>query len=91
MTVLQKNPGKWNKTIDRIVPALKDSPKVLLPDISGNQLLSITNRMNGGYPRWQSQYLRKLVMPDVNAVALERLSKGCCCIWFRTFYYICTA
>ena len=24
--------------------------------------------MNGGYPRWQSQYLRKLVMPDVNAI-----------------------
>lgn len=107
--IAKKNPGKWYKTIDRIVPALKDSPKVLLPDISGNQLifvdngrfypqhnlyyitggslrqlqllsamlmsdyvksqlLSITNCMNGGYPRWQSQYLRKLVMPDVNAI-----------------------
>ncbi len=107
--VAKKNPGKWYKTIDRIVPSLKDSPKVLLPDISGNQfifvddgqfypqhnlyyvtggslrqlqllsamlmsdyvkqqLLRITNCMNGGYPRWQSQYLRKLVMPDVNAV-----------------------
>lgn len=107
--VAKKNPGKWYKTIDRIVPALKDSPKVLLPDISGNQLIfvddgrfypqhnlyyitggslrqlqllsamlmsdyvksqliSITNCMNGGYPRWQSQYLRKLVMPDVNAI-----------------------
>lgn len=107
--VAKKNPGKWYKTIDRIIPALKDSPKVLLPDISGNQLifvddgrfypqhnlyyitggslrqlqllsamlmsdyvksqlLSITNCMNGGYPRWQSQYLRKLMMPDVNAI-----------------------
>lgn len=107
--VAKKNPWKWYKTIDRIVPTLKDSPKVLLPDISGNQLifvddgrfypqhnlyyitggslrqlqllsamlmsdyvksqlLSITNCMNGGYPRWQSQYLRKLVMPDVNAI-----------------------
>ena len=107
--VAKKNPGKWFKTIDRIVPALKDAPKVLLPDISGNQfifvddglfypqhnlyyitggslrqlqllsamlmsdyvksqLLSITNCMNGGYPRWQSQYLRKLVMPDVNEI-----------------------
>lgn len=107
--IAKKNPGKWYKTIDRIVPALKDSPKVLLPDISGNQLIfvddgrfypqhnlyyitggslrqlqllsamlmsdyvksqliSITNCMNGGYPRWQSQYLRKLVMPDVNAI-----------------------
>lgn len=24
--------------------------------------------MNGGYPRWQSQYLRKLLMPDINAI-----------------------
>lgn len=113
--VAKKNPGKWYKTIDRIVPSLKDSPKILLPDISGNQfifvddgrfypqhnlyyvtggslrqlqllsamlmsdyvkqqLLSITNCMNGGYPRWQSQYLRKLVMPDVNAVE-ESLSE----------------
>lgn len=107
--VAKKNPWKWYKTIDRIVPSLKDSPKVLLPDISGNQLifvddgqfypqhnlyyitggslrqlqllgamlmsdyvkrqlLSITNCMKGGYPRWQSQYLRKLVMPDVDAI-----------------------
>ncbi|MGM9741332.1 MAG: Eco57I restriction-modification methylase domain-containing protein [Candidatus Cryptobacteroides sp.] len=104
-----KNPEKWYKTIDRIVPSLKNSPKVLLPDISGNQfifvddgnfypqhnlyyvtggsllklkllgamlmsdyvreqLLCITNCMNGGYPRWQSQYLRKLVMPDINLI-----------------------
>lgn len=107
--VARKNPGKWYKTIDRIVPSLKDTPKVLLPDISGNQLifvdegkyypqhnlyyitggsvrqlqllsamlmsdyvknqlLSITNCMNGGYPRWQSQYLRKLLMPDINTI-----------------------
>lgn len=107
--IAKKNPAKWYKTIDRIVPSLKDTPKVLLPDVSGNQLifvddgrfypqhnlyyitggslrqlqllsamlmsdyvktqlLSITNCMNGGYPRWQSQYLRKLVMPDVNTI-----------------------
>lgn len=113
--VVKKNPEKWYKTIDRIVPALKGSPKVLLPDISGNrfifvddgrfypqhnlyyitggslrqlqllgamlmsdyvrsQLLGITNCMNGGYPRWQSQYLRKLMMPDVNAIE-ESLAK----------------
>ncbi len=107
--VVKKNPEKWYRTIDRIVPALKGLPKVLLPDISGNrfifvddgrfypqhnlyyitggslrqlqllgamlmsdyvrsQLFSITNCMNGGYPRWQSQYLRKLMMPDVNAI-----------------------
>lgn len=107
--IAKKNPEKWYKTIDRIVPALKASPKVLLPDISGNQfifvddgrfypqhnlyyitggslrqlqllgamlmsdyvrgqLLHITNCMNGGYPRWQSQYLRKLLMPDIDTI-----------------------
>ncbi len=41
---------------------------MLMSDYVKGQLLSITNCMNGGYPRWQSQYLRKLVMPDVNAI-----------------------
>lgn len=107
--IAKKNPEKWYRTIDRIIPTLKDTPKVLIPDISGNrfifvdegffypqhnlyhitggtlrqlqilsamlmsdyvrkQLVSITNCMNGGYPRWQSQYLRKLLMPNVNSV-----------------------
>ena len=39
-----------------------------MSDYVKQQLLRITNCMNGGYPRWQSQYLRKFVMPDVNAV-----------------------
>lgn len=114
--VAKKHPARWYKTIDRIVPGIKDLPKILLPDISGNtmifvdsgkfypqhniyyiaggsleqlqllsamlmsdfvrnQLLSITNCMNGGYPRWQSQYLRKLVMPDVNNIGEELSSR----------------
>ena len=112
----KKHPARWYKTIDRIVPGIKDVPKILLPDISGNtmifvdpgkfypqhniyyiaggsieqlqllsamlmsdfvrnQLLSITNCMNGGYPRWQSQYLRKLVMPDVKSIGEELSSR----------------
>lgn len=107
--IAKKYPGKWYKTIDRIIPALKSSPKILLPDISGNQyifvdngayypqhnlyyitggslrqlqllsamlmtdyvknqLLNITNCMHGGYPRWQGQYLRKLLMPNINDI-----------------------
>lgn len=114
--VAKKHPARWYKTIDRIVPGIKDVPKILLPDISGNtmifvdpgkfypqhniyyiaggsleqlqllsamlmsdfvrnQLLSITNCMNGGYPRWQSQYLRKLVMPDVKSIGEELSSR----------------
>ncbi len=110
--VARKSPCKWYKTIDRITPSLKDTPKIIIPDISGNQvifvdegkyypqhnlyyitggsirqlqllgamlmsdfvknqLISITNCMNGGYPRWQSQYLRKLLMPDINTIEEE--------------------
>ena len=43
----------------------------------------ITNCMNGGYPRWQSQYLRKLVMPDVNVV--EESSANRLLEAYRTF------
>ncbi len=34
--VAKKNPSKWYRTIDRIYPALKDQPKLLIPDIKGN-------------------------------------------------------
>lgn len=108
--IAKKSPAKWYKTIDSIVPTLKSSPKILLPDISGNryvfvdkgdyyplhnlyyvtggtmrqletlaallmtdyvrnQLYAITNCMNGGYPRWQSQYIRKLLFPDIKALS----------------------
>lgn len=107
--VARKNPRKWYKTIDRIVPSLKNTPKILLPDISGNQFIfvdegrfypqhnlyyitggnvrqlqllsavlmssyvrhqlsNLSNCMNGGYPRWQSQYLRKLRLPDIRSL-----------------------
>ncbi|MDO4801987.1 MAG: hypothetical protein Q4A15_07455 [Prevotellaceae bacterium] len=46
-----------------------------MSDFVRNQLLSITNYMNGGYPRWQSQYLRKLVMPDVKSIGEELSSR----------------
>ena len=51
----------------------------MLSDFVKNQLLNITNCVNGGYPRWQSQYLRKLVMPDVNSIdesLVKRLLKA---------------
>ncbi len=31
----QKNPSGWYRTIDRIFPALRDKPKLLIPDIKG--------------------------------------------------------
>lgn len=106
--IASKFPSRWYRTIDRILPAIRNLPKILLPDMSGNtfvfvddgkyyplhniyyitgpdkihlrilaailmsdfvrdQLVSVTNRMNGGFPRWQSQHLRKLRLPDISS------------------------
>lgn len=108
-----KNPSRWYATIDPIRRALLDSPKIMLPDISGNRFLfvdkgqyyplhnlyyitgqdecslrllaailmsdfiksqldSLSNHMNGGYVRWQSQYLKQLRVPQLSALS-ERI------------------
>ena len=46
-----------------------------MSDFVRNHLLSITNCMNGGYSGWQSQYLRKLVMPDVKSIGKKLSSR----------------
>ena len=46
------------------VRKLKILSAILMSDIIRQQIGSITNNMNGGFPRWQSQYLRKLKVPD---------------------------
>lgn len=116
----RKNPARWYATIDNISPNLKNSPKILLPDISANryifvddgkyypqhnvyyktgkslrqlkilaailmsefarsQLSNLTNHMNGGYARWQSQYLRKLRVPDISLIPEEFADKLLSC------------
>ncbi len=40
----------------------------LMSDFVRQQLAGLTNRMNGGYARWQSQYLRKLQIPTINHI-----------------------
>lgn len=47
---------------------LKILSAILMSDIIRHQIGSITNNMNGGFPRWQSQYLRKLKVPDFLAM-----------------------
>ena len=47
---------------------LKILSAILMSDIIRQQISSITNNMNGGFPRWQSQYLRKLKVPDFMAM-----------------------
>ena len=45
------------------VRKLKILSAILMSDIIRQQISSITNNMNGGFPRWQSQFLRKLKVP----------------------------
>ena len=52
------------------VRKLKILSAILMSDIIRQQIGSITNNMNGGFPRWQSQYLRKLKVPDFMAMDL---------------------
>lgn len=47
---------------------LKILAAILMSDFVKNQLLELGNKMNGGYPRWQSQNLRKLRVPMLNSI-----------------------
>ena len=42
---------------------------ILMSDMAINQLLNVSNKMNGGYPRWQSQNLRRLILPTIDNLA----------------------
>ena len=50
------------------VESLKVLSAILMSDFVIGQLVRLTNCMNGGYPRWQSQYIRKLKVPDIHAI-----------------------
>lgn len=50
------------------VGRLKLLSAVLMSETVRRQICSIANNMNGGFPRWQSQYLRKLRVPDIYAL-----------------------
>lgn len=42
---------------------------ILMSDTVLQQIKSITNNMNGGFPRWQSQHLRKLRIPNLDTIS----------------------
>lgn len=47
---------------------LKVLAAILLSDSTRAQLSRIGNKMNGGYPRWQAQYLKKLRIPLISSL-----------------------
>lgn len=114
--IAKNNPANWYRTIDMIDRKLTSKPKILLPDMSGNnkifidegqfyplhniyyitglkidklkvlaailmssstrkQLSEITTTMNGGFPRWQSQHLRKLLLPNILTMSKSTCDK----------------
>lgn len=50
---------------------LKVMAAFLMSDFVRGQLETVGNKMNGGYPRWQCQNLRKLQVPQVNSLSIE--------------------
>lgn len=50
---------------------LKLLSALLMSDFVKNQLLELGNKMNGGYPRWQSQNLKKLRIPIIDSIPTE--------------------
>lgn len=68
-----------NRELPRVPqsPITLSIPWIMQTDTPMEQLklLSITNCMNDGYPRWQSQYLHKFVMPDVKSISEELSSR----------------
>jgi adenine-specific DNA-methyltransferase len=48
---------------------------VLMSDFVRDQLSELGNKMNGGYPRWQSQNLKKLLVPIIDAIPKESSKK----------------
>ena len=47
----------------------------LMSDFVRNQLAAVTNQMNGGFLRWQSQHLRKLRLPNLNTLPLANVQQ----------------
>ena len=111
-----KNGRIWYSLIDKIKPEIINLPKILLPDISGNntifvdkglfypahniyyiigrsleelellaailmssfvraQIKSISNKMNGGLPRWQSQSIKKIRIPIISNISTKQKDK----------------
>ncbi|MDE6109589.1 MAG: Eco57I restriction-modification methylase domain-containing protein [Muribaculaceae bacterium] len=114
-----RNGRAWYSLIDKIKPQLVRQPKILLPDISGNdvvfidyglyypahniyfiigntlreltilsailmskfvrsQIEGISNKMNGGLPRWQSQSIKRIKIPLIAAISPEICNELIC-------------
>lgn len=111
-----KNRRVWYSLIDKVKYSLRAKPKILLPDISGNEVIfvddgkyypahniyyiiggtkekltvvaailmsdfvksqikTISNKMNGGMPRWQSRSIKKLRLPNIEGLSEDFINR----------------
>lgn len=114
-----KNGRVWYSLIDKIKPQIAQLPKILLPDISGNNIIfidygsyypahniyyilgesvsqleqlaamlmskfvkkqieGISNKMNGGFPRWQSHSIKRIRIPRISTIPSDLSCKLIC-------------
>lgn len=52
---------------------------LMMSDFIRDQLNRMTNKMNGGYARWQSQYLKKLRVPTISQIPDELVANILTC------------
>ena len=57
------------------VTMLKVLGALLMTPLVHDQLARLSTRMNGGYLRWQSQHLRKLLLPVIAHMSTEQLEE----------------
>lgn len=44
---------------------------ILMSDFVRNQVRALSNNMNGGFPRWQSQVIKKLRIPEIDSITSD--------------------
>lgn len=57
------------------IDSLKALGALLMTSTVRNQLSQLSTRMNGGYLRWQSQHLRKLLIPTLANLSSEQVQR----------------
>lgn len=56
---------------DHSEEALRILAAILMSEFVRSQITRLSNKMNGGFPRWQSQAIRKLKLPDIREIPNE--------------------
>ena len=71
----QKSPDKWYKTIDKIKPELQRKPKLLLPDLTGNNIIFIDE--GEFYPHHNIYYITGKDIDSLKLLASILMSDFC--------------